>query len=202
MITQPPEELFERVDETDDALFYREPRLVTHIDDATIAALTRYYRQVLPEGGTVLDLMSSWVSHLPDDVAFDTVAGLGMNRQELQANPRLTEHVVHDLNRDPAVPFADSRFDAVLIAVSVQYLTDPVAVFADLHRVLRKGGTLFIATSHRCFPTKAIRAFHELGAADRIRFLMALLTRAGFEQVEFVDRSPPEADPLWIVAAT
>ena len=58
-----PEEAFGRYDESPDEEFYGTPRLVTHIDDRAIAAVTQLYRELFPAGGTVLDLMSSWVSH-------------------------------------------------------------------------------------------------------------------------------------------
>ena len=196
-----PAELFQRVDESDDALFYSAPRLVAHVDDATIAALTRYYADVLPSDGRVLDLMSSWISHLPPH-PFEHVAGLGMNQHELDANPRLDQRVVHDLNRDPTLPFVSSSFDAVLIAVSVQYLTRPVEVFREIARVLRREGRVIVAMSHRCFPTKAVRAFHLLSAADRVRLVANYIELAGgFDTPQFVDRSPPNADPMWIVTA-
>lgn len=124
-----PAHFFRRVDEGDDALFYREPRFVQHIDRATIGALTDFYREAVAEGSRVLDLMSSWVSHLPDGVAYGRVSGLGMNRAELADNPRLDDFEVHDLNRDPALPYGDGEFDAAVCAVSVQYLTRPLEVF-------------------------------------------------------------------------
>jgi SAM-dependent methyltransferase len=157
-----PPGFFARIDESDDALFYAPARLVTHIDDATIAALTAYYREVLAPGAALLDLMSSHVSHLPDDVRYGRVAGLGMNATELAANPRLTERTVHDLNACPELSYEDASFDAVLCAVSVQYLTRPVDVFAEVARVLRRGGRAIVSLSHRCFPTKAIRAWQLL----------------------------------------
>lgn len=197
-----PPTLFARQDVSPDGEFYRVPRLVAHIDAATIAALTDFYAEVLPAGADLLDLMSSWISHLPDDVQYGHVAGLGMNLDELAANPRLNDYVVHDLNALPELPFADARFDAVMIAVSVQYLVQPVAVFREIGRVLRDGGRLIVAMSHRCFPTKAIRAFHELPVNERVRLVGAYCQRAGcFEAIEFVDRSPMQADPLWIVQA-
>jgi SAM-dependent methyltransferase len=197
-----PDELFARVDDSDDADFYSSPRLVLHIDEATVAALSAYYAEILSPGAAVLDLMSSWVSHLPDGLALGAVAGLGMNAAELDANPRLTERVVRNLNRDPRLPFADAHFDVVTIAVSVQYLTRPIAVFAEIARVLKPGGRAVVAMSHRCFPTKAIRAFHLLSAADRLRLVAAYFARAGgFAAAQFVDRSPVGADPLWIVVA-
>ena len=94
-----PTQLFDRQDESTDDRFYALPRMVTHIDADTVHALTQFYRERIPADCDVLDLMSSWVSHLPAEVALGRVAGLGMNAQELVANERLTEWRVHDLNR-------------------------------------------------------------------------------------------------------
>lgn len=195
-------ELFRRFDETPDSRFYAEPRFVTHIDDATIDALTQVYRETLPEGGRVLDLMSSWISHLPDDVPYAQVAGLGMNAEELARNPRLDAHLVHDLNADPKLPYADASFDVVVNAVSVQYLIRPVDVFASVRRVLAPGGLHLIATSHRLFPTKATAVWQGLPAPDRMRLLGTYFELAGgYDAPAFWDRSPPGADPLWIAMA-
>ena len=197
-----PRELFQRLDESPDENFYREPRLVTHIDDATIAALTQVYRELVPTGADVLDLMSSWVSHLPPEIAYGRVVGLGMNRVELAENPRLTSFLVHDLNRCPELPFADATFDTVLNAVSIQYLTSPVEVLASVRRVLRAGGIHVVATSHRMFPTKAVAAWHSLAPGDRLQLIGTYFALAGrFEPPRLIDRSPPGADPLWVVIA-
>jgi len=197
-----PDHLFARVDESPDADFYAEPRFVVHIDPETIAALTGLYREELEPGSRVLDLMSSWVSHLPEEVAFAHVAGLGMNAAELAANPRLDAWTVRDLNAEPVLPLADASFDAVLCAVSVQYLTRPVEVFRECARVLRPGGKLMIATSHRLFPTKAIAAWRSLVPADRLAFLRLCLQHAGgFDPPRVLDRSPRLADPLWVLIA-
>lgn len=200
-----PRTLFDRADETADADFYTAPRLVTHIDDATIAALTAFYRACLTDGADVLDLMSSWVSHLPAELPLGRVAGLGMNREELAANPRLTEYAVHDLNAEPALPYDAASFDAVVNAVSIQYLVQPVRVFREIARVLRPGGISVVAMSHRCFPSKAIRAFHTLPAQGRMELVGHYHRLAGgFEAAERHDQSPQTpvgADPLWVVTA-
>jgi SAM-dependent methyltransferase len=199
-----PPGFFDRMDESPDATFYVEPRFVVHIDAATIAALTQWYVEVLAPGADVLDLMSSWVSHLPDAAALPLgrVVGLGLNAAELAANPRLAAYDVCDLNQEPKLPYADASFDAVLCAVSIQYLVRPLEVFAEVARVLRPGGRVAIATSHRCFPTKAIRAFHMLPPRERLAAISLYLERAGgFAPAELVDRSPLGADPLWIVTA-
>ena len=195
-----PPEMFARLDETPDLRFYALPRLVTHIDDTTIAALSQLYRERLPAGGDVLDLMSSWVSHLPPDVSYGRVAGLGMNAQELRSNPRLDDWCVHDLNRDPRLPYPEASFDAVINAVSIQYLVRPVEVFRSIRGVLRPGGVSLVAMSHRCFPSKAIRAFHMLGRDERLEWVSRYHQFAGgFDPPELLDRSPVGADPLWVV---
>ena len=144
--------------------------------------------------------MSSWVSHYPAEIPLGRVAGLGMNAAELSANPRLTEHCVHDLNLEPELPFDAAAFDRATIAVSIQYLVRPVETMQSVARVLRPGGRLGIAVSHRMFPTKAVRAFHQLPPAERVRLVGAYLVLGGFENVAYVDRSPSAGDPLWILA--
>jgi len=197
-----PPELFRRMDESADAHFYAVPRLVAHIDDATIAALTQLYRELLPPGGAVLDLMSSWISHLPPEVAYARLAGLGMNRVELEHNPRLSDFAVHDLNADPSLPYEAASFDAVVNAVSIQYLTRPVEVYASVRRVLRPGGLALVAMSHRCFPTKAILAWHSCSPEERVGLVRVYFEAAGgYDPAVFYDRSPAGADPLWAVAA-
>lgn len=198
-------EHFRRVDESPDEQFYVEPRFVQHIDDHAIAAITDFYRGQLPAGGAILDLMSSWVSHLPGDVNFGSVAGLGMNARELQANPQLTTTCVHDLNANPTLPYDPASFDAAVLTVSIQYLTSPVAVFTDLARVLRPGAPSIVTFSNRCFPTKAISAWQALDDAGHGE-LVGLYFRlaGGYEHPTAYRLRPPDApgDPAFAVMAT
>jgi len=173
--------------------------MVNHIDDATINEITRFYREALTPEDELLDLMSSWVSHLPEDVDYMKVTGLGMNLEELNANPRLDQVVVHNLNDTPRLPFAKASFDTVMIVVSIQYLVRPFEVFEEIRRVLKSGGKCIISMSHRLFPTKAIYAFQTLAPQDRIHLVQQYMRRAGLTGIEFIDRSPEKADPLWII---
>ncbi len=190
---------FAKADGTPDPLFYAEPRFVAHIDAGAIAAVTALYRQVLPPGGVILDLMSSWISHLPEDVKYARVIGHGMNAAELMANPRLDEWFVQDLNARPALPLAAASIDAASICVAVQYLQQPLAVFADLARVLRPGGAVVVTFSNRCFPTKAVAIWQALAAPDQQRLVAAYFAKAGFAVVEISASVPPVGDPLWAV---
>ena len=192
---------FRRFDESPDRDFYSEPRLVTHIDDSAIAAVTQLYREILPPNGRILDLMSSWVSHLPPEIVYGEVVGLGMNEIELAANPRVSRWVVHDLNADPQLPFPDGEFDAATLCVSVQYLTHPVIVLRDVGRALRPNAPIVITFSNRCFPTKAVFLWQSLGDAGHLQLVQSYLEAAGnWTNVEGLDRSPGEgADPLFAV---
>ena len=195
-----PPGAFAKEDGGDDAFFYGAARLVTHIDEAAIAALTAVYRQVLPSGGIVLDLMSSWVSHLPADVAYGEVIGHGMNAQELAANPRLTHWFVQDLNRDPSLPLSEASIDAAMICVAIQYLQHPLALLAEARRVLRPGAPLVVSFSNRCFPTKAVALWLALDDDGHARLVRLYLERAGFRDVEA--RRPRDgcaSDPLTVV---
>jgi SAM-dependent methyltransferase len=195
---------YPRADERPDGLFYAQPRFVTHIDDAAIAAVTDVYREHLPPGGAILDLMSSWISHLPEDVAYGRVDGLGMNALELAANPRLQAYVVHDLNANPTLPYAAAQFDAVTICVSVDYLTQPVAVLRECGRVTKPGGVIVITFSNRCFPSKVIAVWHTLDDAGRVQLVADFLQESGvWTDIQTIDASPdrPDSDPLFAVIA-
>lgn len=190
---------FAKLDPSEDELFYEPPRLVYHIDDSAVAALTDFYRRVLPAGGVLLDLMSSWVSHLPPENDYAEVIGHGMNAEELAANPRLSRRFVQNLNRDTALPLADASIDAAMICVSIQYLQQPIAVLREVARVLRPGGLVAISFSNRCFPTKAVAIWRGLDDDGHARLVDLYLRNAGFEQVEthrLAEWVEDEQDPL------
>ena len=179
-----PPGAFAKQDPGDDLPFYAPARLVMHIDEVAVAALTDFYRDVLPDGGRVLDLMSSWVSHLPADQTYAEVVGHGMNAEELATNPRLDRWFVADLNADPALPLADNAFDAALACVGVQYLQRPFEVFAEVRRVLAPGAPFVVSYANRCFPTKAVAIWRSLDMRDQASLIRLYMDRAGFSDIE------------------
>lgn len=192
-----PPEAFLKEDGGNDAEFYASARLVTHIDEAATRALTAYYRAILPAGGVLLDLMSSWVSHLPPEVTYAEVIGQGMNAEELRANPRLSRSFVQNLNRNPVLPLEAESCDASLCCVGVQYLQRPSEVFTEILRILRPGAPFIVSFSNRCFPTKAVAIWRSLDARGHASLVRLYLERAGFRDVDTeVLRDGSKGDPL------
>jgi len=177
---------FSRQDEANDANFYAMPRMVVHLDEKATALVREIARRYMPPMQVrVLDLMSSFRSHLPEDRPYHEVIGLGMNEAEMQANPQLTRSVVHDLNKLPQLPFNTGYFDVVINTVSVQYLTQPIAVFREVARVLHPGGVSIVIFSDRMFPTKAVRIWREGNDEDHIALVQEYHRLAnGFRQAQ------------------
>jgi SAM-dependent methyltransferase len=197
-----PDWFFARIDDGDDADFYAAPRLVTHIDDDAIAAVGDLYAE-LGIDGDVLDLMSSWVSHFRSPPARLRI--LGMNRDELEANPLAAQRIVHDLNAEPRIPLPDGSVDDVVCCASVDYLTRPVEVFRDVARVLRPGGRFVCTFSNRVFPTKAVRGWLLASDADRRAIVSSYFRQSRvFAPATVGLRTPPAhpGDPLSAVWAT
>lgn len=170
---------FVREDEAGDGAFYAKPRLVNHLDDRAIETITGLYGDLLEPGMDVLDLMSAWRSHVPADARLNSLTGLGMNAEEMAANPQLTDFRVQDLNQNPVLPFADGFFDRVICTASVEYLIHPEAVFAEAARVLRPGGIFAVTFSNRWFPPKTIRLWTRLHEFERMGLVTAYFNQSG-----------------------
>lgn len=211
MLLQPHQRT--KLDESDDGAFYEWPRFVTHVDDEFIRQLTQLYRDRLQSGMRVLDLMSSWVSHLPEDLEFETVEGHGLNEAELQKNPQLHGYFVQNLNQNPQLPYPDDSFDAVLIAVSVQYLQQPERVFAEMARILVSDGIAIVSFSNRMFYQKAIAAWRDGTEGDRVNLVRSYFASVPeFGEPEVIANVPKipaivqllggGSDPFYAVAAS
>lgn len=180
-----------KLDLSPDRNFYAYPLFVTHVDDGFISKLTTLYKERLRPGSEILDLMSSWVSHLPEDVEYKRVVGHGLNAQELARNRRLDYFFVKDLNKDQTLEFEDGSFDAVLCTVSVQYLQQPEKVFAEVFRVLKPGGVFIVSFSNRMFYEKAISTWREGTAYSRVQLVVQYFQSIqGFTEPEVVRKLP------------
>jgi len=204
------EQHFSRLDESPDSSMYSEPRLVNHLDDSSLARLTEAYRsafRTVPPGFAVLDLCSSWNSHYPQELLDGArVVVHGLNEAELRVNGQASEHHKQDLNENAQLPWKDNSYDFVTMALSVQYLTDPRAVFAEMHRVLKPGGMAIVAHSHRCFIEKAVKAFaDETYDGEGHTHLVCRYFQngpvGGWENFASADVSPRHGDPVWLVTA-
>jgi SAM-dependent methyltransferase len=186
-----------KLDASSDTLFYSYPRFVTHVDEGFIDRLTQLYRERLQPNTRILDMMSSHVSHLPEEMEFARVEGHGMNPEELSRNPRLDHYFVQNLNENPKLPLPDEDFDAVVNCVSVQYLQYPEAVFAEIHRILKPGGIAIISFSNRMFFQKAIAAWREGTEASRVELVKSYFQSVpGFSTPEVI--AEPSSAPSFL----
>jgi SAM-dependent methyltransferase len=159
---------FSRKDNEEDGQFYVAPRFVNHIDDTAILQISDIYSTFLKPGMRVLDLMSSWTSHIPTQIHLGKLTGLGLNEEELLANKQLNDYVIHDLNVNPKLPFNDHSYDTVVCTVSVEYMTRPFEVFEEINRILKPGGYFAVAFSDRWFPPKAVKIWQEMHEFERL----------------------------------
>ncbi len=192
-----------KLDDSNDKLFYSYPRFVTHVDEGFIQQLTDLYRDRLKPNTRIFDMMSSWVSHLPQEMEFSHVEGHGLNAEELARNPRLNHYFVQDLNENPQLPLPDQEFDAVLNAVSVQYLQYPEAVFTEINRILKPGGVAIISFSNRMFYQKAIQAWRDGTEASRVELVKNYFESVpGFSSPEVIARKSTAPNFLqWLGAS-
>ncbi len=204
----------QRVDSNADGIFYSLSRMVQHLDRRCLSELEAQHRQLLQGRSRVLDLMASWDSHLPEEMRFEEVCGLGMNQEELDANPRLDQRLLQDLNRNAKLPYEDGHFDAVICTASVEYLTDPLQVFAEVQRVLSPGGLFIVSFSNRWFPTKSISLWSDLHEFERMGLVSEYFLETGFDDLHTLSLrglprpeddphygKSPFADPLYLVWA-
>ena len=195
---------FQRIDESNDSLFYKVPRLVIHVDQNTSNALTDYFKNNLKQHGVILDLMSSFSSHLPSYLDFSLVCGLGLNEMEMKKNPQLTNCLIHDINTTPTLPFAEKVFDNCLVSFSIQYSIKPISLIADIGRILKPGGSCHIAFSNRMFPSKAVAIWRVASDQERLELISHYFEQSDVfntPRTEQLVKQGEGYDPLYVVKA-
>jgi SAM-dependent methyltransferase len=198
-----PVPLLTAVYQSADMFAERQAPPVEPIDDAAIAAITDLYREVMPAGGAILDLMSSWIGHLPPEIDYRRVVGLGTDACVLSENPFLDEWRVQDLNRDQVLPFAAGEFDGATICGAIQHLTRPSEVLREIARVLRPGAPLVVTFSQRCLATTPIACWCLLDEAAQLCLVARHFIDAGnWADIRCLDRTPAGGgSPLYAVIA-
>ncbi|MFO8011132.1 MAG: methyltransferase domain-containing protein [Dehalococcoidia bacterium] len=163
------EDVFDRLDNTDDSIFYSMDRFVNHLDSRALETVEDWIGQLITEDSPViLDLMAGWDSHIPATVEPSRVVGLGLNKNEMRSNKDLSAYVIHDINMNPQLPFDNGMFDVVLCTVSIDYITHPQRVFTEVGRVLKPGGLFLVIFSNRWFPPKVVKVWRESSEAERV----------------------------------
>ena len=164
----------------DDEIFYQQPRFVHHLSDSFRTRLTSLYSEYLLNHHIILDLMSSWVSHLPSNISYKKVIGHGMNEAELSSNERLDRFFVQNLNKKQNMPIEDSSIDVGLIVAGWQYLQYPEKVSLELSRVIKSDSLLIISFTNRAFWTKAPNIWTYSSEEKRIEYVTNVLTSNGW----------------------
>ena len=164
----------------DDEIFYQQPRFVNHLSDSFRTRLTTLYSEYLLNHHIILDLMSSWVSHLPTNIRYKKVIGHGMNQAELSSNERLDSIFVQNLNKKQNMPIEDSSIDVGLIVAGWQYLQYPEKVSLELSRIIKSDSLLIISFTNRAFWTKAPNIWTYSSEEKRIEYVTSVLTANGW----------------------
>lgn len=208
-------ESFQRDNEEDDSIFYDKPRLTAHIDSKCHENLVKTYERILPPSGKILDLMSSYQSHIPTEREY-YVIGLGLNAEEMKNNKTLNEFIVHDLNKNPCLPFEKEEFDIIICDLGIEYVTKPFKLISEIKRVLKTKGIVTFSFSNRYFPPKVIKLWIDLHEFERLGYVLELLLRNGgfqnFKTFSYRGYDRPKddkyfgytflSDPLYIVCAS
>jgi SAM-dependent methyltransferase len=177
IITTLPPDSFVRADETEDMIFYAKDRMVDHLDSLALQTIEGLVgRLMVDDSPAILDLMASCDSHIPNSVKASRIVGLGLNERELASNTVLDEYVIHDVNKNPTLPFDDETFDVILNTVSVDYMTQPVQVFAEVGRILKPGGLFLVMFSNRYFQAKVVKVWRHATGKQRIQLVELFLT--------------------------
>ena len=188
---------FSRLDESNDGRFYETDRFVDHLDSMALSTVEHLIKSlVIEKNPVVLDLMAGWDSHIPAHLEASDVVGLGLNENELKKNQKLTRYVLHDLNQEPRLPFPDHTFDTVINTVSVDYMTQPIAVFEEVGRILKPGGLFLVIFSNRMFPQKAVKVWRESDENERMILVNDFFDLSGaFETTSrFVSKGKPRPE--------
>lgn len=89
------------------------------------------------------DFLPSWVRERVPDLRAWTPVGIDMDEASIRRHAGLRWRIKGDIQK---LPFPDNTFDLVTANMVVEHVERPHALFAEIARVLRGGGTAIIHT--------------------------------------------------------
>ena len=176
----------QKIDESDDSIFYSNPRFVYHLDGNFRQYLTYIYKQEIDNDKKVLDLMSSWDSYLPKDKTYKEVIGHGLNEEELNKNKALNRYWIQNFNKNQKIPIKSKSIDYCLMVAAWQYLQYPELMSEEIARILNEEGKLIVSFTNRAFWTKAPNIWTNSNEEERVNYVIKVLSSNGFNNIKCI----------------
>ena len=200
----------QKIDESNDSIFYSRPRFVYHLDANFRRYLTYIYKKELENNKIVLDLMSSWDSYLPKDRVYKEVIGHGLNEEELSKNKSLNRYWIQNFNLNQKIPLESKSIDYCLMVAALQYLQYPEVISQEISRILSEEGKLIVSFTNRAFWSKAPNVWTNSNEEERVNYVCKVLSSNGFDDIrviqEFISNRTSflsflNSDPFYCVIA-
>ena len=173
-------------DESNDEEFYSDPKFVYHLDANFRRYLSNVYKKEISDNSTVLDLMSSWDSYLPEDKKYIKVIGHGLNKQELENNKIFDTYWIQNFNLNQEIPLENKSVDYCLMVAAWQYLQYPENLTKEIARILNDHGKFIISFSNRAFWHKAPNIWTLSNEEERIKYVRKVLISNGFNEPKII----------------
>jgi len=200
-----------KLDETNDEEFYSDPKFVYHLDANFRQYLSNIYKKEITDNSTVLDLMSSWDSYLPQEKKYKKVIGHGLNKKELEKNKIFDTYWLQNFNLNQELPLENESVDCCLMVAAWQYLQYPENLTTEIVRILRNQGKFIISFSNRAFWHKAPNIWTSSTEEERIKYVRKVLIANGFNEPRIIKKFNEPAlnifnffskDPFYCLIAT
>jgi len=200
-----------KFDESNDEEFYSDPKFVYHLDANFRQYLSNVYKKEISDNSTVLDLMSSWDSYLPQEKKYKKVIGHGLNKQELEKNKIFDTYWLQNFNLNQEIPLENESVDYCLMVAAWQYLQYPEHLTTEILRILNNQGKFIISFSNRAFWHKAPNIWTSSTEEERIKYVRKVLVSNGFNEPRIIKKFNEPAlnifnffskDPFYCLIAT
>ena len=200
-----------KLDESNDAEFYSDPKFVYHLDANFRKYLSDLYKNEITDNSTVLDLMSSWDSYLPEGRKYKKVIGHGLNKQELEKNKIFNTYWIQNFNLNQEIPLDSETVDYCLMVAAWQYLQYPENLTKEIARILSDQGKFIISFSNRAFWHKSPNIWTKSTEEERLKYVRKVLITNGFNEPKIIKKFNEPAlnifnflskDPFYCLIAT